>query len=31
MAKGHPKVGWAPIDFAVMATPQPSQYYFGPT
>ena len=57
MAKGHPKVGWAPIGFAVaapctnlpegivlgivlgwapigfaaMATPRPSQYYFGHT
>jgi len=57
MAKGHPKVVWtpigfavatpwtnlpqgivsgivlglAPIGFAVMATPRPSQYYFGHT
>ena len=57
MAKGHPKVGrapigfavaapgenlpegigldivlgWAPIGFAAMATPRPSQYYFGHT
>jgi len=57
MAKGHRKVGWAPIGFAVaapctnlpegivlgivlgwapigfaaMATPRPSQYYFGHT
>ena len=24
-------LGWAPIGFAVMATPRPSQYYFGHT
>jgi len=22
-------LGWAPIGFAAMATPRPSQYYFG--
>ena len=24
-------LGWTPIGFAVMATPRPSQYYFGRT
>ena len=24
-------LGWAPIGFAAMATPRPSQYYFGHT